>query len=677
MVTVATIGGARVSQYYGNTKLGQREVMIITAWSSLGPIGVFFDADSLKNVMTIFITYAFLIFLQATLDIILLWNSFRNMTFSQSVRYFLKFVVAAVWVVVLPICYFMIFFLPPLRKALEQSNMRIITFFMWWAQIQTLEMLHSRFQSIPLAFSQRFWTGEDRKTKQVELRVRSRSGCNPSFPAKNRRSPSHRRRRSPPAAAAASHQRPDETYERNKISYFSQFWNEFINSMREEDRISDRDRDLLLIPYSSTDVSVIQWPLFLLANKIPTAVQMAKDYEETDDDLSRKIRSDEYMCSAVVECYESLKDIILNFLLDEIDRLFLQTPHQVHVKRGERFVNINTSLTHKMTKVNRLLLLLSVKESAINVPQNLEAQRRIKFFANSLLFTNMPKAPKVRDMLSFSVLTPYFKEDILYTDEELNKENEDGISVLSYLIKIYPDEWINFHERLKGDYLEKDVNASIRRWASYRGQTLYRTVKGMMYYWEALILQCFIEFAGDTALSEGFRTEDFYSKNKEFLEKAQAIADSKFTYVLSCPRYGDLKKSKNESDRSRYISILSLMLTHSPLRVAYIDEREETVNGKSQNIYYSVLVKGREKYDEVYTFHFHSHIPHCFLANSFFPSNPSFHRFSFKPILAHANIDHALIADLLSKPTTNFVYVKALLDLDRVSITHDTVLAIL
>lgn len=98
------------------------------------------------------------------------------MKFTQLLRYFLKFVVAAVWVVVLPICYSsslvdpsglikfvtswagdwgnqslytyvvvlymfpnivatILFFLPPLRRKLERSNMRILTFVMWWAQV--------------------------------------------------------------------------------------------------------------------------------------------------------------------------------------------------------------------------------------------------------------------------------------------------------------------------------------------------------------------------------------------------------------------------------------------------------------------------------------------------------------------------------------------------------------
>ena len=103
-----------------------------------------------------------------------------------------------------------------------------------------------------------------------------------------------------------------------------------------------------------------------------------------------------------------------------------------------------------------------------------------------------------------SVLTPYYKEDVLYSDEELNKENEDGISILFYLQKIYPgelhppafsfifnamdknlhlldyilDEWTNFLERIRDPklgYTEKERMESIRHWVSYRGQTLSRT----------------------------------------------------------------------------------------------------------------------------------------------------------------------------------------------------------
>ncbi|KAL3572626.1 hypothetical protein D5086_026530 [Populus alba] len=58
------------------------------------------------------------------------------------------------------------------------------------------------------------------------------------------------------------------------------------------------------------------------------------------------------------------------------------------------------------------------------------------------------------------------------------------------------------------------------------------------------------------------------------------------------------KKSTEARDRSCYSNILNLMLVNPSLRIAYIDEREETVNGRSQKLYYSVLVKGGDKFDE-------------------------------------------------------------------------------
>lgn len=54
---------------------------------------------------------------------------------------------------------------------------------------------------------------------------------------------------------------------------------------------------------------------------------------------------------------------------------------------------------------------MTVKESAINVPQNLDARRRITFFANSLFMT-MPTAPRVRDMLSFRLVLEHNFEEI-------------------------------------------------------------------------------------------------------------------------------------------------------------------------------------------------------------------------------------------------------------------------
>ncbi|KAK6259379.1 hypothetical protein SCA6_013853 [Theobroma cacao] len=809
------------------------QAMLIVAWNSGSLLG-FFDEDVFRSVLTIFITAAFLNLLQATLDIILSLNAWRSLKITQILRYLLKFAVAAVWAVVLPIGYSssvqnptglvkffsswakdwrnesfynyavaiylipnilaaILFLLPPLRKAMERSNWRIITFIMWWAQASiTSKIVRRKRHARGLLLSSEVHTVLDCAANQqasiqllcgvimyTDLCCACACSCAHCRVSKNSKDSSYhilpliqptkiimdlhvdnyqwheffknvthnigvviaiwapivlvyfmdaqiwyaifstlfggihgafshlgeirtlgmlRSRFESVPAAFCRHLVPrtnqynrkeqmDYEIERKNIAAFSLVWNKFIHSMRMQDLINNRDRDLLLVPSSSSDVSVVQWPPFLLASKIPIALDMAKDFKKKDDEeLFRKIKADDYMHSAVIECYETVKDIIYNLLEDEADKMTVQAisqevdnsraqkifltdfrmsglpslsnrlekflrillsdieedetfrsqiinilqdimeiimqdvmvkgndilqrahPHDGHTqyeKNKQRFERININLIEQKNwreKINRLYLLLTVKESAINVPPNLEARRRITFFANSL-FMNMPSAPKVRDMLSFSVLTPYYKEDVLYSDEELTKENEDGISILFYLQKIYPDEWNNFLERMKQNNVgikdeneEAHMKEEIRKWVSYRGQTLSRTVRGMMYYRQALELQSLLEVSGASAIFGGFQT--FEEDRGYHREHAQALADMKFTYVVSCQVYGAQKKSPDARDRSCYLNILNLMLTYPSLRVAYIDEREESVNGRSQKVYYSVLVKGGEKLDE-------------------------------------------------------------------------------
>jgi callose synthase len=41
-------------------------------------------------------------------------------------------------------------------------------------------------------------------------------------------------------------------------------------------------------------------------------------------------------------------------------------------------------------------------------------------------------------MLAFSVLTPYYSEEVIFSTKALKEENEDGISIIFYLQKIFP-----------------------------------------------------------------------------------------------------------------------------------------------------------------------------------------------------------------------------------------------
>ncbi|KAH0747360.1 hypothetical protein KY285_009017 [Solanum tuberosum] len=479
---------------------------------------------------------------------------------------------------------------------------------------------------------------------------------------------------------------PNDKADKKRFS-LSKSSNEVSPSKRSEAAKFAQEMDLLLVPYSSDpSLKVIQWPPFLLASKIPIALDMALQFRSKDADLWKRICADEYMKCAVIECYESFKLVLNALVVGETEKRIIG----IIIKEVENSISKNTFLSSFRTgplqnlckkfvdlleilrdgdpskrnnvvialqdmleivtrdmmvneigelvelghsgrdsgkqlfantdsrtaiafpppvtaqweeQLRRLYLLLTVKESAVEVPTNLEARRRVSFFTNSL-FMEMPRAPRVRKMLSFSVMTPYYSEETVYSKGDLEMENEDGISIIYYLEKIYPDEWNNFMERLgckkEPEVWENEENIlQLRHWASLRGQTLCRTVRGMMYYRRALKLQAFLDMASEGEILEGYKavtvpSEEDKKSQRSLYAQLEAVADMKFTYVATCQNYGIQKRN---GDRHA-TDILNLMVNNPSLRVAYIDEVEEREGGKTQKVYYSVLVKAVDNLDQ-------------------------------------------------------------------------------
>ncbi|KAJ0623230.1 putative 1,3-beta-glucan synthase [Helianthus annuus] len=797
------------------------QAMIIIAWNGSGNLSSIFDAKVFKRVMSIFITAAILKLAQAVIDLVMMWKARFSMSFHVKLRYILKVVSAAVWVIVLPVTYSysldnpsgfgetmkswfgsgasspslfvlaiviylspnmlsaLLFLLPFVRRYLERSDYRLVRFIMWWSQlplyvgrgmhedplslikytffwvilivaklafsyyleikplvgptkaimrvhinryqwheffpqaknnigvvlalwapiilvyfmdtqiwyaifstifggfygafrrlgeIRTLEMLRSRFEQLPVAFN-------DCLIPEVRSE-RTKKGLK---------------------ATLSSRFTNKATSKKEDAARFAQTWNKIITSFREEDIINNREMDLLLMPYrADMQLNLIQWPPFLLASKLPIALDMAKDSNGRDSELQKRLNSDTYMVYAVRECYASCRNIMNDLVLGDREKAVLNEIFEIvdkHIDEGSvlsptigldmselpsltvqfvklieylikndkddkdevvivllnmlevvtRDIIVNESISSLMEsthggaygndegpqdkryqkffaslnfpvtqnaeawkeKITRLHLLLTEKESAMDVPSNIEARRRISFFSNSL-FMDMPAAPKVRNMISFSVLTPYFNEDVLFSMDALEKPNEDGVSILFYLQKIFPDEWENFLERVgykNEDELKDhpDMADHLRHWASYRGQTLTKTVRGMMYYRQALELQAFLDMAKDDELMKGYKaassnTEEYLSNERSLMTQCQAVVDMKFSYVVSCQQYGIQKRAAD----SRAHDILRLMTTYPSLRVAYIDEVEETSDEKLKKVvdkvsYYSVLVKAVPK----------------------------------------------------------------------------------
>ncbi|WOL09761.1 callose synthase 3-like isoform X1 [Canna indica] len=537
-------------------------------------------------------------------------------------------------------------------------------------EIRSLGLLRSRFESLPKQFNDRLIpadNSDENKKKGLKASLSRRFGQMPDIDNEGQGSDI-----------------------KVKRARFAQIWNTIITSFRKEDLISNREMDLLLVPYwADRELNLPQWPPFLLASKIPVAVHMAKDIKANDSELHKRLQEDRYMKCAVHECYLSCRNIINSLvegareqdvimkIFDEVDQhinsgtlisefqmkalpdlydLFVKLIHYLLNNKEEEHPNVVLCFQDMLEvvtkdimeeqlsgdfdsgyggsngrnegiaplddptqvqlfaspgaikfpypvsqawteKINRLYLLLTVKESAMDVPTNLEARRRISFFTNSL-FMDMPNAPKVRNMLSFSVLTPYYNEDVLFSLSNLEEPNEDGVSILFYLQKIYPDEWTNFLERVECKTEEElrgseELIEELRLWASYRGQTLTRTVRGMMYNRKALELQAFLDMAKDEDLMEGYKAAELMSEEQSKLERSlwaqcQSVPDMKFTYVVSCQQYGIDKRSGHP----RAQDILKLMRTYPSLRVAYIDEVEvPTSSRKTEKVYYSALVK--------------------------------------------------------------------------------------
>nr|KYP62921.1 Callose synthase 11 [Cajanus cajan] len=220
------------------------------------------------------------------------------------------------------------------------------------------------------------------------------------------------------------------------------------------------------------------------------------------------------------------------------------------------------------------------------------------------------------DSIKYFVLTPYYDEEVMYSKEALRKENEDGITTLFYLQKIYEDEWKNFMERMRREGLkdEDDIWTTekvrdLRLWVSHRGQTLSRTVRGMMYYYRALKMLAFLDLANEMDVKQGsehivshgstnqnsslnglpsdrhvnLRPADS-SVSMLFKGHEYGSALMKFSYVVACQMYGRHKADKNP----RADEILYLMQNNEALRVAYVDE---VSLGSEGTEYYSVLVK--------------------------------------------------------------------------------------
>ncbi|RHZ23681.1 hypothetical protein DYB37_002136 [Aphanomyces astaci] len=240
-----------------------------------------------------------------------------------------------------------------------------------------------------------------------------------------------------------------------------------------------------------------------------------------------------------------------------------------------------------MGAATRAYLLMSLDRQDA-MPKCGEAQRRLGFFMQSLLM-DIPQLSAIRSMRSFSVVTPFYSEGVIFSLDELNNplenhpifnkasEIDKKITILKYLITIHPEEWDNFLERIDVSSVDAAIHEypmELRLWASYRGQTLARTVQGMMLYEDAIKILHWLEIGS--------------SPNRTPEQKQQQLEDMirlKFSYVCACQVYG-----KHRAENAQQANDIDFLLqTYPNLRVAYVDTIASSSDGATR--YETVLIK--------------------------------------------------------------------------------------
>ena len=163
-------------------------------------------------------------------------------------------------------------------------------------------------------------------------------------------------------------------------------------------------------------------------------------------------------------------------------------------------------------------------------PVNAEAQRQLLFFCNSLRNRWMPKACPVRNMRTCSSFTPYFKEDVSYSESALKSMGYDGVNLENLLQALFAHDWHNLCERVRrrGDDNDPVPYPDLKDWSSDRAQVLSRTVRGVMLYGDALRIQARLEGVAE--------------------EEIEALVDAKFEYLVTCQDYQKFKESEAWDD---------------------------------------------------------------------------------------------------------------------------------
>ncbi|GAU48909.1 hypothetical protein TSUD_99660, partial [Trifolium subterraneum] len=179
------------------------------------------------------------------------------------------------------------------------------------------------------------------------------------------------------------------------------------------------------------------------------------------------------------------------------------------------------------------------------------------------LLERMQKEKICVDVMVFNVLINGLRKK-RRIDEAIERFEEGKTVVEKMILKGFVPSYDSFKGLVLGfckEGLVEEVDWGVR-------------VRGVMYYREALKLQAFLDMAEDEDILEGYETAE--KGNRALFARLEALADMKYTYVVICQSFA-LQKAMNDP---RYKDTIELMTRYPSLRVSYVEEKEEIVQGR-------------------------------------------------------------------------------------------------
>lgn len=209
-------------------------------------------------------------------------------------------------------------------------------------------------------------------------------------------------------------------------------------------------------------------------------------------------------------------------------------------------------------------------------PENTELRWRLTALGRALTL-ELPRPFRTPHIPGMTVLVPHYGESIITTKDELfdggKGPEQEFTALVTWLERRYPGEFRAFNERmsqlapegwLRGgnwcNYTDEQWE-KIGIWASMRGQTLWRTVAGMMLYRAALDCHHRVQGMPNCALAQHWSPED------------------SFTCLVSMQQYVYFNKTQlAHTDQM-------LRKFERSLKIAYIDHVEKGADGDADGVH--------------------------------------------------------------------------------------------